>query len=251
MARPPESIWEDHWRAFGASRKSVLAADFAVCAYGVLRRIVGPSSRSVLEAGCGTGRFCYLLAADRPEAKIVGLDSSARAVARAREMFALPNLSFIQGDLFRLPYEDGTWDVVFNEGVIEHFPVEHERSYVAAVREMARVAKPGGQVIVGVPNFYCIPHTMWKAIVGCRYEYGYEKSFRPAELRLVMEGVGLKVEGWVGVSPLHGLNRYRRLIPRLDRVLRRCQRAYPRAPRWVRRILDVFGHEFFMWGVKT
>jgi SAM-dependent methyltransferase len=95
------------------------------------------------------------------------------------------------GDVRDLPFRDASFDAVYSMGTIEHFD-ETER----AVREIARVLKPGGRAIVGVPN-RCDPFlrpllaTLLQA-VGL-YAYGYEKSYSRRALKQMLEKAGLEV----------------------------------------------------------
>jgi ubiquinone/menaquinone biosynthesis C-methylase UbiE len=66
----------------------------------------------------------------------------------------------ITGDLMQMNFAADSFDLVFNAGVLEHFEPD-ERA--AALREMTRVTKPGGTVLVAVPNHFSKP-----------YKYGYD-----------------------------------------------------------------------------
>jgi SAM-dependent methyltransferase len=90
-----------------------------------------------------------------------------------------------------LPFRDASFDAIYSMGTIEHF-AETER----AVEEMARVLKPGGRAIVGVPNRYDpflrpLFATLLQA-VGL-YAYGYEKSYSRRALKQMLENAGLRV----------------------------------------------------------
>jgi len=90
-----------------------------------------------------------------------------------------------------LPFLDASFDAIYSMGTIEHFDeTEH------AVAEMARVLKPGGRAIVGVPNRHDpflrpLLATVLQA-VGL-YAYGYEKSYSRRALRDMLERAGLTV----------------------------------------------------------
>ena len=78
-------------------------------------------------------------------------------------------------DVRALPFRDASFDAIYSMGTIEHFDETEQ-----AVREMARVLKPGGRAIVGVPNRHDpflrpLLATVLQA-VGL-YAYGYEKSY--------------------------------------------------------------------------
>jgi SAM-dependent methyltransferase len=100
-----------------------------------------PAAARLLDAGCGTGGMVGHLA-DRGRA--VGVDLSAEAVRLARARGA----AVVRGELMALPFADGTFDCVTSFDVIYHRWV---RDDAAAVREMARVLRPGGLLLVRVP----------------------------------------------------------------------------------------------------
>ncbi|MDZ4064379.1 MAG: class I SAM-dependent methyltransferase [Coriobacteriia bacterium] len=200
-------------------------------------RVYGGRPTRVLEPGCGTGRFCRALADAHPEWDVVGLDLSPESQKFFEGGGARPNFRFIMDDMFAMPFDSDSFDVVFNEGVIEHF--EHAPSFNDAVSEMVRVLKPGGMMIVAVPNVRNVWHTRYKNRVGKRYEYGYEKSFSEEELRCVLETAGLTPFDTDGFDPPYGLERQagrgrpravreaialRRLGEPLDRMLGGCLR---------------------------
>lgn len=101
---------------------------------------------AVLDVGCGTG--VNLLEAARwfaPTRQLCGIDLSpgmvAVASAKARAL-GVP-ASFVVGDAERLPYDDGQFDLVICNSVLHWF-----RDRGAALREMHRVLRPGGQVLL-------------------------------------------------------------------------------------------------------
>jgi SAM-dependent methyltransferase len=117
------------------------------------------ADKRFLEIGCGTASLLCDLAPSFREA--VGLDISEAALdgaTRRAGTMKVPNARFIQGDCFALPFEDGSFDVVWSQGLHEHFP-----NYEEILREEYRVCKVGGRVIAGVPYRYSYP-TVWYKI---------------------------------------------------------------------------------------
>jgi SAM-dependent methyltransferase len=129
-------------------------------------------------------------------ARAYGIDISEPTVIQARAAFdtgagARHGLRGAVGDVRELPFADASFDAIYSMGTIEHFD-ETER----AVEEMARVLKPGGRAIVGVPNRYDpflrpVLATLLQA-VGL-YGYGYEKSYSRRALKQMLEKAGLDV----------------------------------------------------------
>ncbi len=105
----------------------------------------GPDSR-LLDCGCGYG-FTLRMLAELTEADLVGLDGDPDRVAQALgDLERFPKVSAVMGDAQNLPFDDATFDHVVCSEVLEHLPED-----ARAVEEMARVLKPGGNLIVTVP----------------------------------------------------------------------------------------------------
>ena len=207
------NFWQEHWNNSHIAAEDFVKGRYVEEAFAELNASIRPESSKILEAGCGTGRLCALLARARPTCEVVGLDISEASIGLARKLksaLALPNVHFEQGDLFSLSYPDDSFDTVFNEGVIHHFKEDGNPSSSDALREMIRVLKPGGQLIVTVANWNCYPHTLYKWILGKRgvkYPYGYEKSYRQAELARQLSEHGISDIQFGGYYPAHGFYR--------------------------------------------
>jgi len=126
-------------------------------------------------------------------ARAYGIDISEPTVIQARAAFdAGPGaLQGAVGDVRDLPFRDASFDAIYSMGTIEHFD-ETER----AVEEMARVLKPGGRAIIGVPNRHDpflrpLLATVLQALG--LYGYGYEKSYSRRALRGMLERAGFSV----------------------------------------------------------
>lgn len=101
---------------------------------------------AVLEVGCGTGEDAQVIA-DRVGAtgRVVALDSNAAVLdeARRRAQGGAGTLTFVQGDVQRLDYADATFDRCYCERVLQHVP-----DPAAAIRELVRVTRPGGRIVI-------------------------------------------------------------------------------------------------------
>jgi SAM-dependent methyltransferase len=100
-------------------------------------RRLGPRAR-IAEVGCGPGRYLAQLRAALPDARLVGIDPDTRWISR------LPaGVEGRTGDLLRIPASAGEFDGVLAIESLEHCLVpEH------AVRELCRVVRPGGSVLI-------------------------------------------------------------------------------------------------------
>ena len=107
-----------------------------------------PGSRG-LDAGCGIGLQALSLAeAVGPAGHVTGLDLSPQFLVHAREIAEEAGLSerisFQQGDVSRLPFDDDTFDWVWSANCVGYHPAEP----LPLLRELTRVAKPGGSVAI-------------------------------------------------------------------------------------------------------
>jgi len=100
--------------------------------------------RRLLEIGLGQGADSEQLI--RRGAVWSGLDLTPESVARVKARLTLrqlPHESISQGSVLKMPYADASFDIVFSHGVLHHVP-----DILSAQRELHRVLKPGGELIV-------------------------------------------------------------------------------------------------------
>ncbi len=153
--------------------------------FGALGALV-PAGRTVLDIGTGTGAMLPVFAA--ADTWVVALDSSPVMLARARANALAQDLRqtrFCGGDLGRLPFRDGAFDLCHG-GMVLH----HVEDTVAALREMARVVRPGGSVAVTA----FAPHEQnWM-----RDELGYLRlGFAREEIEGGLRAAGLLPGRWL------------------------------------------------------
>lgn len=98
-------------------------------------------NRRVLDVGCGVGMYTRAFLRHTPRVFGVEIEHERALEAQGRAM----GVSQAVGE--RLPFPDGAFDVVFSHEVLEH--VEDDRT---CVEEMVRVARPGGRLMIFVPN---------------------------------------------------------------------------------------------------
>ena len=108
--------------------------------------------RTVLDVGSGQGHWGRLLAPLlHPEITLTGIDREpewvAEATRRAREAGLDHRFRYLEGDATALPFEDDSFDLVTCQTVLIHLA-----DPAAAIREMARVARPGGVLLASEPN---------------------------------------------------------------------------------------------------
>ena len=101
---------------------------------------------SLLDVGCGPGTITVGLARAVAPGEVTGIDLSEDVLAQAREHAeseAVDNLTFEFGDVYQLDYEDGVFDIVYANQLLQHLTDQPR-----ALREMRRVLKPDGLLTV-------------------------------------------------------------------------------------------------------
>jgi SAM-dependent methyltransferase len=105
----------------------------------VLDDLAPVAGLSVLDVGCGAGGFAEMAA--RAGATVAGLDAAAPMVNHAQRL--VPSGDFRVGEIEDLPFDQATFDVVTGFNAFQY-----AADPVTALREAARVTRPGGRVVV-------------------------------------------------------------------------------------------------------
>jgi SAM-dependent methyltransferase len=138
-----------------------------------------PGTRSFLEAGCGTGFVLSGLREAFPHMRLVGGEYYPAGLAVARER--LPGIELLQLDARELPYER-EFDAVGTFDVIEHIPEDE-----LALAQMHRALKPGGTLLLTVPQH----PWLWSKMD----EYGHhQRRYRRGELVAKVRRAGFEIE---------------------------------------------------------
>jgi SAM-dependent methyltransferase len=117
---------------------------------------IGDGPGEILDAGMGPGRLCREL--DRRGWTVYGVDASADMVGFTAARLPHAHKRFLQCDVERLPFADASFDAAVATGVLEYSTVP------VALRELARVLRPGGLAVVSYPKTWSLYGT-WKGRV--------------------------------------------------------------------------------------
>lgn len=149
-------------------------------------RIVSPNGLLTLEVGAATARDSAALSG--AGAVAVALDYSHKALARASE--AGGGVLLVCGDAEKLPFRSDVFDLVFHQGVMEHF-----RDPGPMTRECARVMAPEGRLLADVPQTLH-PYTLLKKLLifSGAWFAGWETQYTVRGLENFLAGHGLAPE---------------------------------------------------------
>lgn len=191
-------------------------------------RFLGPAVRGqrVLDAGCGVGGVTRALVAKG--GRVIALDIGRRLAAETRARCGCPA---VVGTLTATAFASGTFDIVLSSEAVEHTPDPR-----ASVLELYRIVKPGGSLVVSMPNRLWQAPVRAASLVGLRPYDGYENFLWPGELRATLERAGADIVEHRGIhlwpfqiKPLRGASRWvdrfgDRLLPLMINQCLHCRK---------------------------
>ncbi|HOO44988.1 MAG TPA: class I SAM-dependent methyltransferase [Deltaproteobacteria bacterium] len=165
-----------------------------------------PAGSYVLDAGCGAGR--HLSEAFRFKGvNVVGIDRNKADADTANRTLNVMRVEQEDGrggklvctsDITRLPFADGSFDVVICSEVLEHIP-DHKK----AIQEITRVLKPGKSLVVSVPR-YLPERICWFLSEDYHNEEGgHVRIYKKHELITLLESAG---NTCIGTDRAHSLH---------------------------------------------
>jgi SAM-dependent methyltransferase len=202
--QPPDFYHEVYFRGRGLRHR------FHRRRVDALLALIGPAAR-VLDAGCGSGLTCHLLARRGAAVTGVDLDEAEVAFARART----PEGRFVVADLERLDLGE-RFDVVLCSEALEHFG---EDAQARVLERLAAHVAPGGRLVLTFPSrLYFALEPAWRIVRRLAHPgvvWDDEEHHAPvarAALRERLARLGLRVAGegrmvlglidWVVASPV-------------------------------------------------
>lgn len=138
-------FWNSSWERVDFERIRQYMDGFDMKADPLIEYIIAQGVRTVCDAGCGCGIYAAKLAANGFE--VSGFDVAERAVDIAGELLRTASLkaNLKVADIQATGYEDGRFDCAIARDVIDHM---RKRDAVRAVRELCRIVRPGGIVLL-------------------------------------------------------------------------------------------------------
>ena len=193
----------DHWESYWKGHQQDIEDTYSTGGR-LVREVLadGPvDGRLVMEIGAGSGRDLLELA--RMGARGIVLDYSPASLALVKRQAVAQGIPvmFVQADATRMPFRDGAIDVSFHQGLLEHF-----RDPRPLLAENARITRPGGRVLVDVPQTFH-PYTVMKKLLIAMNKWfaGWETQFTVPQLERLVEQSGLEVVRTYGDWMVPGL----------------------------------------------
>lgn len=106
-------------------------------------RLEDLAGKRVLDVGVGAGRFAEVVS--RWGAEVVGIDLSLAVETAMENVGHRPNANIVQADLFNLPFETESFDIIYSIGVLHHTP-ECQKAFLSLIPYL----RPGGTIAIWV-----------------------------------------------------------------------------------------------------
>ncbi len=185
-----------HWEKFWTEKKdpSEIYDNSGRILIGLNRVLESFENKNVLEVGAGTARDSFMLAERGANVFVLDYADAALDLIRVQNQTATAKVIPVQGDAFALPFEDNSMDIVFHQGLLEHF-----QNPWGIVSENFRVLKPNGLIVVDVPQKYHI-YTLIKhgLIAADMWFAGWETEFTLSEMSKKLTSIGFEVVDYYG-----------------------------------------------------
>lgn len=239
---------KNHWGNFWSGKKN--ASEY----YSNQERVIQNLSQAtivqgkwILEIGAGTGRDGLQLVSKG--ARVILLDYSDQSLSMIKQNLKphIQNVYLIKGDALNLPIREKSLDVVFHQGLLEHF---HNPNPL--LRENFRVLRNGGLCLADVPQKFhiytvikhlCILFNVWFA--------GWETEFTVRGLIRLMQNTGFRIRTVYGdwMRPSLGYRMIRACLMRIGIPLP----MYPRGFKTIRSLRKSLRQRInrFRWSLNT
>lgn len=191
IKEPDQSVWNRFW-----NRKTDLSKVYpssAAVADTVRMHFKDLHGMKILEVGAGTGRDSAAFAREGAEVYVLDFAiNSLKLVEAQREADPVvrEHLHLVRGDAFKSPFPDCTFDLVFHQGLAEHFVKP-----LPLLQENFRILKHGGYCLCDVPQTIH-PYTIIKHILIAMDKWfaGWETQFTMNELLTLMKNAGFECD---------------------------------------------------------
>lgn len=177
--------------------------DYLADFYNLIHNFGKLKGKNILEVGSGTGQASAYLASKGGIVNLV--DISVKSLEFSRKYFASRNLpvKIYNQNAFAMKFPNQSFDYVWNGGVIEHFDDEDK---VLMLKKMWKLVKPGGKLLITVPNALDIPFMIAKKVLEIRrkWSFGDEDDMTMERMRGIARLAGINNFSIYAYNPVVG-----------------------------------------------
>ena len=139
-----KEMWNNQYQEELPSMEEIKALPWSKI---ILKEAKKIKAKTTLETGAGSGKFSFMLADEGYEATAMDFNETILEALKRNNEKVDKKIKIVKGNILNMPFPDNSFDLVFSEGVIEHFlGCDREK----AIKEMVRVSKK--RIIIFVPD---------------------------------------------------------------------------------------------------
>jgi len=167
---------------------------FVKCMYDeIVERVLTANPKSILDLGCGNGNVLEKIKL-KSDADLYGLDLSENMIELAKEKLGT-RVELKVGDAEQLPYDDNQFDVIICNASFHHYPNPDQ-----VLREIRRVLKPNGTLVLGDPT---APFEWYLKFLNWGLKWSNSGDYRiygKKEIHELLSKHGFKVLDWKKIN---------------------------------------------------
>lgn len=168
----------------------------------IIEAINPQKGEKIVDLGCGTGYYLFLLSNLGVNVSLAGFDNDDRSIKEAEKMMQGKRIKFITGDLHKISFQSQSFDKAVISEVLEHVENDEE-----VLKEIYRILKPNGLLVLSVPSInypffwdpinFILQHSFNTHIKNGFFSglwSGHLRLYSLPELRKKIQKVGFKIE---------------------------------------------------------
>lgn len=185
-----KNCWDKEWRDFAKNvyfKPNQFVVDEIV-------KLTNPKGKKILEVGAGSGSDAIMLAKKGAVVTTLDFSSQSTKICRLLAKKEGTKIKAVTADCQKMPFSNNTFDLVFSVGLVEHF-----QDPIPVIDEQLRVLKPGGYLIVDVPQKFNL-YTLVKKyrMANGSFPFGWETEYSYFDLQKIAKKLNVKVIKYFG-----------------------------------------------------
>lgn len=176
---PQESVWDREWKNYNQRRffkpNLRVLEEVKICFNNKIR------GKKIVELGAGSGSDIMSLAKSGAEAYALDFSSESLKSINFWAKKKNTHIQTVRADIKKIPFPDNYFDLVYSVGLVEHF-----KKTLPLIKEQLRILKPGGFLIVDVPQKYTLytiaKHVRMKLNT---HPFGWETEFSKSDFKKI------------------------------------------------------------------
>jgi ubiquinone/menaquinone biosynthesis C-methylase UbiE len=153
-----------------------------------LEKISPLSGKKIVEMGAGSGATSIKMSSLGAVLTCLDYSDQSLGLIKKNAKEAEVEISLLKADVENLPIKDSTYDICFHQGLLEHF-----RNPLLQIKEQFRILKPGGILLVDVPQRFSF-YTIIKKYKMMRRKWfaGWETEYENEQLKKLLISIGFE-----------------------------------------------------------